>query len=68
MTKTILKSEQVNERFIIPRVIFSNGVKENIQTLKSYKISTILRHDVKDKISCLIIPTISIHVVKDKIS
>ncbi len=54
MTKTIFKNEQVSERFIIPRVIFSNGVKEKISRLwKNCQIPTILEHDVKDKISCL---------------
>jgi len=30
MIKTIFKNEQVNESFIIPRVIFSDGVKDTI--------------------------------------
>ena len=30
MTKAIFKNEQVNEIFIIPRVIFSNGVKDKV--------------------------------------
>ena len=44
MTKTIFKNEQVNERFIIPRVIFISKAKTmalfKIQPKTTYPIAT----------------------------